>query len=263
MRSSRSPPYGIRNGILPILLVVVLLQHEHEIALYENGTFLSEVRSQEILRLTKAPQAFELQFCRIHGVRRVLFEKLLQMLGVESRPKSQSEILDIVRPLCVFVSELPEYTRTTRRLSPEARAVRDTILNAHEPATLLFKDLPTALGLDPFAPQKTSKLTPERTQEFVIKLKAALEELKMANALLKDRIREKIAAAFAVSKSTSSFQALRDSLSERCESLLINIRDIDLKAFCLRLLDSHLPVRLAGVRRQLCGQHPADSLEGR
>src|SRR5205823_3058007 len=60
-------------------------------------------------------------------------------------------------------------------------------------------------------------------------------------ALLKDRIREKIAAAFMVGKSTSSFQALRDSLSQRCESLLINIRDIDLKAFCLRLLDNVLP----------------------
>jgi hypothetical protein len=175
----RTDPYGVRNGILPLLLVVLLLQYQHEIALYENGTFLSEVGSEEILRLTKAPQTFALQFCRIHGVRRDLFDKLLQMLGLDSKPKSQAEILDIVRPLCIFVSELPEYTRLTSRLSVDARAARDAILKASEPATLLFKDLPTALDLEPFGPQKTSKISQERTQEFVIKLKAALDELKM------------------------------------------------------------------------------------
>src|SRR5207245_2470016 len=110
--------------------------------------------------LTKAPQAFELQFCRIHGVRRALFDKLLQMLGLDSKPKSQAEILDVVRPFCVFISELPEYARLTRRLSLDARAVRDAILRASEPATLLFNDLPAALGLEPFGPQKTSKISP-------------------------------------------------------------------------------------------------------
>ena len=81
----------------------------------------------------------------------------------------------------------------------------------------------------------------ERIQEFVIKLKAALDELKMIYPLLKDRIREQIALAFDADKSSASFQTLRDSLSERCEALVITIRDIDLKAFCLRLIDSQLP----------------------
>jgi hypothetical protein len=237
----RNPPYGIRNGILPLLLVVVLTQYQHEVALYENGTFLSEVGSQEILRLTKAPQTFELQFCRVHGVRRALFDKLLQMLGLGSKLQSRAEILDVVRPLCVFVAELPEYTRLTSRLSLDARAVRDTVLKASEPATLLFKDLPTALDLQPFGPQKASRVSPERTQEFVIRLKAALEELKIAYPLLRDRIRDKITAAFELGKSPTAFQASRDSLSQRCEALLINIRDMDLKAFCLRLLDNQLP----------------------
>jgi len=163
------------------------------------------------------------------------------MLGLDSKHKYQAEILDIVRPLCVFVSELPEYTRLTSRLSLDARAVRDAILNAREPACLLFKDLPTALDLEPFGSQKKSKISPERTQEFVIRLKAALEELKMAYALLRDRIREKIAAAFENGKSSSSLQGLRDALSQRCEGLIINIRDMDLKAFCLRILDNQLP----------------------
>ena len=237
----RQPPYGIRNGILPILLVVVILQHQHEIALYENGTFLSHVDREEILRLSKAPQTFELQFCKVQGIRRALFDKLIGMLGVSAKAKSKGEVLDIVRPLCVFIAELPEYTRITSRLSLDARAVRDAILRAREPGILLFRELPLALDLEPFASEHDSELSLERIQEFVIKLKAALDELRMVYPLLKDRIREKLADAFDVGKSSASFQALRDSLSERCEGLVINIRDIDLKAFCLRLIDSHLP----------------------
>ncbi len=242
----RRPPYGIRDGILPILLVVVLLQHQHEIALYENGTFLSHVDREEILRLSKAPHTFELQFCKVQGVRRTLFDKLISMLDFSAKTKSKGEVLDIVRPLCVFVAELPEYTRNTLKLSVEARAVRDAILNAREPGVLLFKELPLALDVEPFASESDSKfheskVSMERIQEFVIKLKAALDELKMIYPLLKDRIREQIALAFDADKSSASFQTLRDSLSERCEALVITIRDIDLKAFCLRLIDSQLP----------------------
>jgi len=237
----RRPPYGIRDGILPIILVVVILQHQHEIALYEKGTFLSHVAREEILRLSKAPETFELQFCKVQGIRRTLFDKLIGILGVSANVKSKGEVLDIVRPLCVFIAELPEYTRLTRKLSVDARAVRDTILKAREPGTLLFKELPLALDLEPFASEHASKLSSERIQEFVTKLKVALDELKMGYHLLKARIREKLATAFEVGKPSASFQALRDSLSERCEGLVINIRDIDLKAFCIRLIDSHLP----------------------
>ena len=137
-------------------------------------------------------------------------------------------------PIGVYPTHQPPVTRRPR--------CSRRILKASEPATLLFKDLPTALDLQPFGPQKPSKVSPERTQEFVIRLKAALEELKIAYPLLRDRIRRrKITVAFEAGKSPSSFQASRYFLSQRCEALLINIRDMDFKAFCLRLLDNQLP----------------------
>jgi hypothetical protein len=83
----RQAPYGVRDGVLPILLVLMLLEHQHEIALYENGTFVSTVASEEILRLTKAPEIFELQLCRVQGIRRELFDKISEMLGVGHGPK--------------------------------------------------------------------------------------------------------------------------------------------------------------------------------
>lgn len=233
----RRPPYGIRDGIIPILLVLTLLNHEHEIALYENGTFLSAVAKEEILRLTKAPDTFDLQFCRVQGVRRTLFDKLTTVLELNVRSK-KTEILDIVRPLCVFVAQLPEYARNTARLSLPARAARDNILAAREPGTLLFKQLPEALDLQPFGTEQSSKMNQERVQEFVVCLKSALDELKTTYPNLMARIREKVLAAFDAPKSGAALQAFREDLSRRCQDLVVNITDMDLKAFCLRLLDS-------------------------
>ena len=233
----RRPPYGIRDGIIPILLVLTLLNHEHEIALYENGTFLSSVAREEILRLTKAPDTFDLQFCRVQGVRRTLFDKLNTVLDLNVRSK-KAEILDIVRPLCVFVAQLPEYARNTARLSLPARAARDNILAAREPGTLLFKQLPEALNLKPFGTEQSSKLNQERVQEFVVCLKSALDELKTAYPNLMTRIRDKVLASFDAPKSGSALQTFREELSRKCQDLVVNITDMDLKAFCLRLLDS-------------------------
>ncbi|MDB6057678.1 MAG: hypothetical protein JWO95_1522 [Verrucomicrobiales bacterium] len=238
LASLRQPPFGIRDGILPILLVIALLEHEHELALYENGTFLSRVGSEEILRLSKAPHVFELQLFKIQGVRRTVFEKLTGLLGVP-RSKTKAEILDVVRPLCVFVAGLPEYTRMTQRLSVNTRAARDAILQAREPAALLFKELPMAMDLPPFGTDSNAATT-ARSQEFLACLQAVLEELKLAYPQLKSRIRDKLLAAFEVPASTA-LQPFRDSLAVRCENLVVNIRDMDLKAFCLRLLDSQLP----------------------
>ena len=236
----RQAPYGVRDGVLPILLVLLLLEHQHEIALYENGTFVSTVASEEILRLTKVPEIFELQLCQIQGVRRELFDKISEMMGVGAGPK-RADILAVVRPLCIFVAQLPEYTRNTQRLNLEARAVRDALLSAREPATLLFQGLPAAIGLPPFAPGELAKAGSLRVQEYVAFLRQALDDLKMALPQLKDRIRSQITTAFEMPKNGVGFQAFRDNLSERAQNVVVQVSDMELKAFCLRLLDGGLP----------------------
>lgn len=235
----RDVPFGVRDGLLPILLVVVLIEHQREIALYENGTFLSHVGPEEILRLTKRPSAFELQMCRLKGVRLAVFEDLLGLLSIENASRSKARLLDIVRPLCVFVAQLPQYTRTTVNLSKNARRVRDVILNAREPGTLLFKELPIACGFEPFNLETRSQRNEATGRKFAQTLKASLEELRMAFPSLTDKMRDAIASAFEWPGGFN--QTFRVSLEERAAALLVNLRDLDLKAFCLRVMDSNLP----------------------
>lgn len=238
MDELRSAPFGIRDGVLPILLVVSLIEHQHEIALYEKGTFLSQVGMEEMLRLTKAPQNFELQLCEVQGVRRDLFDKISGMLGLGDGPK-KADILAVIRPLCIFVAELPEYSRNTQKLPSEVLAARSVLLSAREPGTLLFHELPLALGFEPFVPGELGSASGLRVQDYVRCLRHALDTLKTALPQLKNRIREQLMTAFD-QPDLEDFQSFRDDLALRAQNLLVQVADMGLKAFCLRLFDNNL-----------------------
>jgi hypothetical protein len=231
----QKPPFGLRDGLFPILLAVVAIVEEQEIAFYENGTFLRDIGRDAFLRMTKAPERFDMQYCKIEGVRAEVFERLLAVLEVKAVEGRTVELLDVVKTLCVFVAQLPAYVLNTHKLPATARAVRDTILNAREPAALVFSDLPKACGFGPIA--AVSEET-KPTMAFVKSLKAVLDDLRAAYPELQERLRVRLRDAFDL---PGSFQQFRSALAVRAERVLVGIAEPKLRAFCLRLFDDNRP----------------------
>ncbi len=232
----RKPPYGVREGVFPILMAAFKVIYEHEVAFYENGSFSRIVAGEEFQRLIKAPASFEIQYCKIEGIRTDIFNKIIATLGLKKSNNTKPELLDIVQPLCEFAANLPKYVLNTKKLSKEALAVRDAILLAREPVNLLFVDLPKACGFEPF---KTDELVESKAvKSFVQSLKKALTDLKMAYPELKERLKKEIQDAFNI---TGSFEKFRRSISEQAERIAISVTEPKLKAFCLRLIDDSLP----------------------
>ena len=128
----KSKPYGVRDGLCPLLLAVFAVIHEQDVAFYDQNSFMKQVSGQEFHRLIKAPENFEVQYCRIAGVRTVVFEQLFKVLHPEKKPKS-IDLLDVVRPLCVFAAQLPDFAKKTTRVSRMASSVRDALVRAEEP----------------------------------------------------------------------------------------------------------------------------------
>ncbi|MCI0724324.1 MAG: hypothetical protein L0338_35975 [Acidobacteria bacterium] len=231
----RKPPYGVRDGIIPLFLTVFAIAHDKDIAFYKDGSFVRELSGEAMLVLTKAPERFDIQYCKIEGVRAQLFQKLLAVLEIKQSRDREAELLDVVKKLCVFVAQLPTYVVNTRKLSPVALAVRDVILNAREPAKLVFAGLPQACGFDPIGTD-VNKNKPVHL--FVNTLKGALDELRAAFPCLQDRIRGEISRAFDL---PSQFPRSRTELAARAQEVLLTVTESKLRAFCLRLMDDKLP----------------------
>jgi hypothetical protein len=230
----RRPPYGVRDGIIPLLLTVFAVAHDKDVAFYKDGTFLREMTGETMLVLTKAPERFEIQYCRIAGVRAALLDKLVSVLDLKRRDATRVELLDVVKPLCVFVAQLPTYVLNTKRLSRTTLSVRDTILNAREPTKLVFEDLPNACGFEPVSTREGGTAV----KPFVRALKTALDELRAAYPELIERLRVRVKQEFMQPGSLNQFRTL---LASRVEYVLLSVSEPKLRAFCLRLLDDNLP----------------------
>ncbi len=232
----RKPPFGIRDGLIPLLLAIYIVAHRQDIAIFEDGTFLREVRGDDFLRLTKAPEYFEIQHSEIQGIRASVFDQLIKVLGIQrTSGERDSRILDVVQPLCTFVVELPEYVHNTKKLSQEAIAVRNSLMSAGEPAPLIFRDLPIACGDAPF--DATESIDDSRVQDFAERLKTYLAELRNSYTELLERLKSAIFEAFEVS---GSFSQARGLLSSHAQDLRIHVSESQLKALCGRLSDRTL-----------------------
>jgi hypothetical protein len=228
-------PFGVRAGLAPLLLAVFAAIHEQEVAFYSNDAFVRRMTGQDFMRLVKAPELFEIQFCRVTGVRAILFARLSTLLNTGQSGDRAESMLDVVRTLCVFAAQLPSFTHKTRQLSPTVSAVRDTLAAAKEPSSLIFRDLPLACGFDPFPSDTTVK--DRIVSDFVAALKSALEELKAVYPELLQRMKADVADAFEYS---GPFDRVRSQLADTTARVLAGLSEPRLKGLCLRLVDRQL-----------------------
>ena len=229
----RQPPFGVRAGVAPLLLAIVLCTRSHELAVYDQGTFLHRFGPTDFLRLTKSPATFEIQHCRVAGVRLEVFNELAAAFAQDSA-RRRPDLLDVVRPLCQFAAQLPEYTRRTSALSQEAVAVRGTLLSAREPARMLFQDLPVACGIGAFSSDQDSG--EKQVKRFVTTLQEAISELRAAYPALLN----KIIACVAEALGGSRIDFDRARLAARAARVSLAAREPRLRTFALRLRDPGL-----------------------
>lgn len=231
----RKPPIGARDGILPLMLAVFCVAESQHVAIYEDDVFLHEIGGAEFHRLSKVPESFELQYCKLSGVRSEVFNQLLSVVGTDIDDSRSPDLIDVVRPLCEFAAGLPDYSRNTTSLSKKTLAVRDALLDAREPSTLLFEQLPAACGLPSISVRKKSATAD--IKKYVRDLKKSLGELRSAYPSLLSRIEKAVAGAFEVGH---QHDQLRMQLEKSSTDLGIHVTEPTLKAFCLRLADTKL-----------------------
>ncbi len=227
----RHPPYGVRDGLLPVLLVAALIAWQDEIALYEDGAFVPTLNGATMDRLLRAPDRFEVQRLSITGPRAALYGRLVQMLSTGSKDPP-SGVVPIVRQFVRVARELPEFARTTKAISPAAQALRDVLLRAREPATLLFHDLPIVCGVPPFEAAGTTSC--EAIERVVETLKAAVREMRLAYPALLDAIEEALRAELGLPADTTE---LRKDLARRAARLVPIAIEPTLAAFLTRACD--------------------------
>jgi ABC-type cobalamin transport system ATPase subunit len=214
----RQPPLGLREGPIPVLICAALLAREGDVALYKKGEFQPSLSSALFEDLIKRPDDFSVRQLRISGIRSEVFDKLGSLLGQVdvARQNAKQQVLTIARLLIRFTRSLPEYSQKTDGLSPRTRSVREVLLTAKEPETMLLADIPQAVGVRPF---KTSDRRRSKDVEaYVTRLRNAIVELRDCYPKLTTSVWQSVGDAFSVGTEACSIRtALRDRASALAE----------------------------------------------
>ena len=233
----KQPPFGLKDGLLPVLVVALLIEMADDVALYEHGSLVLGLDDAVAERLAKNPTNFAVKFVgATKGLRRSVVQALASELEMVT-PTGEPTFLQVVRAVFAWLKKLPPYSQDVDGLlSPEATAVRDAFKTAVEPDDLFFVVLPQAVGLKEFA--ASPRADRARAGTFASRLLEALRELTNLYPALLDNLQQEIAQRTGTPASNTA--ELRSKLAGQGVNLEGRILEPRLAAFVGSLTRDHL-----------------------
>lgn len=221
------PPIGLKDGIIPMLIIAGLVSRRDDVALYEHGSLVLALDDAVAERLTKNIGHFSVKNTQVRGAKRsAVIESLVDRLGISS-VSARPTFLNVATALYRELRMLPPYSQKTRaHLSPETIAVREAFHQAAEPDVLIFETLPAIFGHSPFTGR--GRPDPEASKDFANQLARSILELRDAYPALLYSIQAQLAQATSTGESLAE---LRQALSADAARLDGHVLEPRLKAF--------------------------------
>ncbi len=227
----RLPPYGVRDGLLPVLAVAYLLSERSNLAFYREGIFQSRLRDIDIEILVKDPSAIQLRYINLSEVSKKLLSGMAETVR-ELDPDNtlkHLEPIDVARGLVAVFDKVHPWAERTMHLSKDAIRIRNLFKKANDPNKFLFDDIPGLLEESGFNLNNVNTIN--HASELVYN---GLKELKDAYPGELNRLREIMLAELQVPN--LSPQTLAE-LRERAANIKQLSGDFRLEAFVVRLGD--------------------------
>ena len=144
-------PFGLKKGLIPILLAVFYMTNEGSFALYntdEQGKeFLITDYDRRICeKFIHTPESLKMMFVKIEGEKQKLLENFKSYVEAKYLGNKRIENptpLNILKPIVIRTYNLPAYSRKTRSFKDKRTLMlRDELLTTKNPYELLYKKIP-------------------------------------------------------------------------------------------------------------------------
>ena len=224
----RDPPFGIKDGLLPILAVAFTLSKSHTLAFYRQGVFRVRMTDLDTDYLAKDPDDIQLRWMDMSNVSRGLLSDLADIVR-DIDPENtlpNLEPIDVARGLVAIYDQLPAWVGRTQRLSSSAKRVRHMFKQAKDPNRLIFDDMPLELG------DGNGRYGEENVKRISHSLREALTELRDAYPSMLHRLRELLLSELHVPNASPPMLA---DLRSRASNVVGIGGDHRLEAFIIRL----------------------------
>ena len=224
----RKPPYGVKDGLLPVLAVAFILSQREKLAVYRQGLFKARFDDVDVDYLAKDASAIQLRWMDLSDLARKLLSEMAIIVREldETNPLTELEPIDVARGLVAVYDQLPQWTKRTMRLSTNAVRIRDMFKRARDPNRFLFDDIPATLGQD------IAQIDEQALHDVIKNVHDGLTELVHAYPSMLNRLRNIMLAELQVPN--VSPQSLNE-LHVRAENIQQIAGDFKLEAFIGRI----------------------------
>ena len=225
-------PFGVKDGLLPVLAVAFALSKSHTLAFYRQGVFQVRMTDLDTDYLSKDPRDIQLRWMDMSNVSRRLLADMADIVRDmdASNALPNLEPIDVARGLVAIYYALPPWVGRTQRLSGVAKQVRHLFKQAKDPNRLIFDEIPRVLDSEG-KPQSEANIA-----KIAGSLREALIELRQVYPSMLHRLRELLLSELQVPNASSPMLA---DLRGRAENILGVGGNHRLEAFIMRLSRFH------------------------
>ncbi len=224
-------PFKLKQGLLDFWLPTFLFIKRDDFALFaKNGGYIPELNADTFDLLVRAPEDFEIKTFDVAGVRLEIFNSYRQFLNQPERKQVSNLIfVETIRPFLTFYRNLPEYAKTTKRLTKDSLAVREVIQKATDPERTFFEEFPAALGTNLPELQQSA----ESLENYILRLQEAVREVRTCYAEMVNRFETFLLTE--IIGETLAFEHYKTRLRDRFRDLKPHLLLPHQKTFAMRL----------------------------
>jgi len=224
----RQPPYGLKDGLMPILAVAFALSHQGSVAFYRQGIFQPRLSDLDVEYLNMDPTDIRFRWMDLSKLSRQILSGLADVVRELDDQNALTDLtpIDVARGLVAVYDRQPPWTKRTMQLSQNALQIRQLFKKANDPNKFLFDDIP-ALSVSGSDVSKSKNI-----QALIIQIQDGLRELNSAYPTMVGRLRQCLLSELQVPN--TSPQALAE-LRDRAENIRDIAGDFRLEAFIGRL----------------------------
>ncbi len=148
LKELKEPPYGVREGLLPVLLASGLKAFPSAISITRRGEYLDDLLPSDIEQICKTPQDYWITVLDLNMKKRQYLTKLITRFDpVREHSFDTSDMIRIAfDAIESWKSNLAPAALTTKSISRPAIRLRAALHRSKDPVRLLFDELPAFAG---------------------------------------------------------------------------------------------------------------------
>ena len=165
-----NPPFGIRKGVLAVLIATVLRSRLMVTSVWSDRSPIGTIDGNTLLRIVENPEDFTIEIGHWSPVLNNLWQVLMSRFDeyIQDIDRTQQPLSRLRSGMTRWIQGLPAFCRFTKQISVEADQFRDVIRKVQtEPSRAIFSTLPNILNLDDQPSKEDISLVVDRLMQEI------------------------------------------------------------------------------------------------